>query len=1068
MYTLVDQGKEGTCFSTQLFASKMPLRKRVKAPSVGDTTAAEGKTNTHAHAHANGNGKGKKSKRQRLADFFRQRKHTKQTTPAGKQDHLTPEPIPVPVKKEQRQEPPRDSKIADSSRPAKSDGPATVRPSSSNKVDETSLPTPPPGPQQESPDEQQEEPKTEPKAEPLSEEYIHTLFAGAPHFSLQRANGRSIPTASYPWDEDLLIRDVSDSVQLAHPAFSASTLHRHLPILRQATDQDKLYQGYDIDVLEVPTMLSSQGLECGTIGFAHFLELPYADNLVTDLQQSQTSNEYLEAMRNKEMMQTKPERLGIRSVDKSLVHDRLIEFGDLFELFHDSPERMTILNNQSSGDLYANLFGRFLTPPGYDGSTDDPTGIKVQIDTLLKILALKGVWYDFSLVEWRIRLGQILWSDAYSEFDQDSQQLWTDREKLLLQITLACELLLRLDAVTSLDVDDIKAQIHVSPEDFQGFLKLKTKKTDWDLVLARRFLENILVVKESDREAPTPLDNPRGFMSMLSTGSAKQTEVKDDIVLLPQHQARQLSGLLQFAQTIQWPSMDLVLTDLAQKLRIPEPSEEHDQATSPYGRFVDPSTPSSVSVYGTPLASPRSNEMLDSYFGNLIRPTLNRANSQSLQVPLSSTLVAQADGPENALNVGGWLSRSFLTGLVLPGEAISHFLISTLLENDKLAIAALGDSANLYGGFVYSGRTWWSKASIVARVFGCIGNAVECMGWVCFPKVPEDLPDGWYAINSERAVFEQPARISGEEDRVMQDSLLVPDGTDASVHPTDLTLPVDAASPPIPSIELLKWNLTLINMDFSDNDTFSKPSTEGETYIASITVSTVGRMSTFSLSLTHDVHFITSWPCTTPASSPTPSTPHIFKRSQTLPLSRSSSRHSNPGGRAGSNQTSRHLSRRNSHGFEPLLSHPPDSPGILPTRMYSPTLDGDELNSTVTPRREPMDAHPLHASYKFKLIPATDVLDANFSLPFTKQTNTVSTPSVLNSPNEDKPDGILVDHSKTVLVLDARSSKDLELLARAWCAEKGHHAIVGRVGRTCLACCIREARGIGVNVVIRV
>ncbi len=58
--------------------------------------------------------------------------------------------------------------------------------------------------------------------------------------------------------------------------------------------------------------------------------------------------------------------------------------------------------------------------------------------------------------------------------------------------------------------------------------------------------------------------------------------------------------------------------------------------------------------------------------------------------------------------------------------------------------------------------------------------------------------------------------------------------------------------------------------------------------------------------------------------------------------------------------------------------------------------------------------------------------------------------------------------NKTVLVLDARASSDLELLARAWCAEKGFHAVVGRVERTCLACCVREARGLGINTVIRV
>jgi hypothetical protein len=113
-----------------------------------------------------------------------------------------------------------------------------------------------------------------------------------------------------------------------------------------------------------------------------------------------------------------------------------------------------------------------------------------------------------------------------------------------------------------------------------------------------------------------------------------------------------------------------------------------------------------------------------------------------------------------------------------------------------------------------------------------------------------------------------------------------------------------------------------------------------------------------------------------------------------------------------------------------------------------------------------MNAHPLHASYKYKLVPATDVLDPNFVLPFA--TGASSTSSASSSPGEEKNDSVAPDNSKTVLVLDTRASRDLELLARSWCADKGLHAIIGRVGRTCVGCCIREARGLGINVVIRV
>ena len=131
--------------------------------------------------------------------------------------------------------------------------------------------------------------------------------------------------------------------------------------------------------------------------------------------------------------------------------------------------------------------------------------------------------------------------------------------------------------------------------------------------------------------------------------------------------------------------------------------------------------------------------------------------------------------------------------------------------------------------------------------------------------------------------------------------------------------------------------------------------------------------------------------------------------------------------------------------------------------MYS--LDGEAFEDktpTPSPKPEPMRAHPLHVSYKYKIVPVTEVLDPNFVLPFTMH--------AYKSP-EPTPDEEKTEHSGTesaTLVLDARASKDLELLARAWCAEKGLHAIIGRVSRTCLACCVREARGLGVNVVVRV
>jgi len=761
-------------------------------------------------------------------------------------------------------------------------------------------------------------------------------------------------------------------------------------------------------------------------------------------------------------MQNNPERLGIRRVDQNMIHDRLVEFGDLMEAFQDGPERLTILNNQSSGDLYANLFGKFLTPPRYDGTTNDPTGIKVQIDTLLKVLQLKGVWYDFSLVEWRIRLGQVLWNGAEPEpeDEHDEPGLWTDQDILLLQITLACELLLRLDAITSLDPDDVKSQMHVSPQDLERFSQLKTRKTDWDLVLARRYLENILIMKNDT--APEP--KSRGLLSLLAPNTPKEI-LKSDIILLPQHQARQLSGLLYFAQTLQWPGIDLLLAELASKICATDSIQEAQTPTLP-GKYLDPSTPSLISVYGTPLTTPRPGDMIDSYFGQFQRSISSQSSSRTLQVPLTTTLLSHADDTDITMNVGGWLSRSYLTGLILPGEAISHFLMSTLLENDKLAIAALGDAANLYGGFIYANRSWWSKVSIVSRVLGCIDGAVECMGWVTFSKLPEEQADGWYAVSSTPVQLGQPPRITADEDLVAQRSAIIPGDEVSSVQAEHLILPRDAATPPIPFVEFTKWNLTPVESEQLNTDSTCDSKLASESYVSTITFSAPARGTLHDFRLTYDVYFLTSWPCTPPAASPMPSLPQILKRSQTMSISRTSSRRSIHSTRTTSNRSSR-LLRRNSHGFEPLLSHPPDSPMTGPTRMYSPVPDGGPGASSVQ-SLEPMNAHPLHLSYKHKTVLATDVLDPNFTVPFTMHEYSSLAPSASNTPAEEGEEPTSQDDADTVLILDARSSKDLELLARAWCAERGFHAIVGRVSRTCLACCVREARGLGVNVVIRV
>jgi hypothetical protein len=898
--------------------------------------------------------------------------------------------------------------------------------------------------------------KEEDKNTTLSIAQLHTLFTGAPHFHITTGL-RPTPTASYPWANRVRRFFQEDSIIPTEPALAAAA-SRTIPSKRQTAVEDDLqkdYNGYEPDTVELPNMQSAQGIEPGTTGFSYFLELPMSDSLVTDSEHSQSNRDTLEATRNKELMQANPERLGIRSVEADLIYDRLIELQDIYETFQDTPEPMTILNNQSSGDLYANLFTKFLMPPGYDDSSDDPTGLQIQINALIRILRLKGVWYDFSLVEWRIRLGQILWSDPEPIPEHESHPLWTEREILLLQITLACELLLRLDAFTNVDASDAEIRLRLDPKDIHSFMKSKNRKVDWDLILARRFLENISVIKGGDAQGLSSQPESRGLLSLLGRSGQADTP-RSDLILLPQHQTRQLSGLLHFAKTIEWPSFGAVMKDLAYKLGATDRPEETVQQLSPSEQLFEPTTPSAISVYGTPLQTPLpANHVTDSYFGQIGKPALTRNDSRALRIPLSPTWSSSENRSGPTLDhIGGWLSRSYLTGLVLPGEAISHFLISTLLENDRSAIHSLGDSANLYGGFTYSDRTFWSKNSIVGRVLACVEGSVECMGWISCPKIPEGLT-GWHSIHSEQLPYEPRILKASDHDPVAKDSAIVPEEVLASVKSDDFVLPLDIDSQPNGAPTLLHWELTPINPDLIDDEDMAGPPTESDIHVPSVTFASQEQRSNHTFTLAYDVQFITSWPCSPQAAKivrPTSVRPDL-KRSLTGTLSCSSSKRSET------------LSRRNSHGFEPLLSHPPDATDITPKRTY----DADPDDSLVpVQQNKSVNAHILHGSYLYKIVPVTEVLDPDFQLSFDMHTSRSSERLLSSSHYTDSDESTISKSKKTVLVLDARGASDLELLARAWCAEKGLHAIIGRTGRTCLACCIREARGLGINIVIRV
>lgn len=180
----------------------------------------------------------------------------------------------------------------------------------------------------------------------LSKESVHALFSGAPTFNTKDADGRVSPGVSYPWDNEIKHDDATDSFVPDQPSYMSATAHTHTITGSPIPNAQREHQVYQTDAFETPNWLSAQGLEPGTVGFAHFVELPSADNLVTEPQHPEASEEFAEISRNKELMHSNPERVGIRAVEMDAVYNRLIEFQDLYETFQQGPERITILNNQ--------------------------------------------------------------------------------------------------------------------------------------------------------------------------------------------------------------------------------------------------------------------------------------------------------------------------------------------------------------------------------------------------------------------------------------------------------------------------------------------------------------------------------------------------------------------------------------------------------------------------------------------------------------------------------------------------------------------------------------------------
>jgi hypothetical protein len=599
----------------------------------------------------------------------------------------------------------------------------------------------------------------------LTTDDLSMLFSGAPKFELIRRPSDEIleedqfrfePVVTFPFGGGGTLTDYRPP---GHPAFGL------------CTSRNKWEEGL---VKEVPAMYSFMGTEPGTYGWEYFLMLPVGD--------AERDRESPESDADETGMgcgeRLRDSRSGVRSVEIRYIISRLKELGSLWHATKkkrkvgsdlDKTEEQSFGDNveeeprevPSSVEMYTHLFTHLLFPPTRIATEDyhDPYSLKVQILALIQALS-KRVWLNFSDERWRIKLGQILWGNIESEeveledweiSSKESERVW-----LLLQILMACELVLRLNTVLSEESfcrgsTDSNQSTESMEQALHRFRQAGGLKVQWDMLLARRWLDNVRIVESDSKIQASPISKePEQSSFLLQTSrwftsqpffEAPAPPTPDsmhvtDALLLPRHGRRQIEGLIHFARIIQWPNIDTLSQQAIAHSPLP--------ALSIYGTPLPAGTPlsiNSVAPSGSYFSSinPRPKRFLEA-------PGLHHRKPSILTVP-------------TVAGVGGWLSRSYLTGFVLPGEGISHLIISTLLETDPEAFESLGRMANLYGGFQYQGKTWWSRYCIVGKVMaGCEGVGEEC-GWIgpvmrsgaVFGMEDDELqvgriPDGWVDV----------------------------------------------------------------------------------------------------------------------------------------------------------------------------------------------------------------------------------------------------------------------------------------------------------------------------------
>ncbi|KKA26342.1 hypothetical protein TD95_005109 [Thielaviopsis punctulata] len=995
--------------------------------------------------------------------------------------------------------------------------------------------------------------------ETLSQDEIEKLFSGAPQF-FARSEGHNTgaphPSAAYPWDEDVAIRDLTDHMRVGDPAWSCMTAWPHIPVrvrnvnpngsldyrsdrvgsfsrresgdslvlsspiedfshplsrtstasssinplspvISQAAPPEKKRGHFFPRCREKPSMFSMQGLEKGTMGYQSALEFGVADAL----RQDQAGFDIHHLPRGPEVLNARKRLLaardGLRTLNEHTILDQLSKnckrYRDPgFWGMNRWPSSDSKVPNNAA--LYNELYSQILQPPFKYVDMGERGTLTPQIRSLVQTLAMPNVWIDFSRVEWRLQIGQLLWGlQRKDEVDEDLDPLEKpgfeadhcihaeERTWLLVQILLACELLIRLDIITEGEELGIES---IPLSSIRRFEKEATAPVKWSLMLARSFLENVdIVVEQPPPGAPdaAPDQEAELYLTVTNGAGAHERSLGGWLASLSKKMSlhhrsgshkgpvytikgrfadRQVYGLLHFAKVLRWPGVD-----------------EYERRIMENCFFADEKPTEPI-----PLVSGSGNGNGNGN-GNGIKAAV--ANMMPSKVPVASVASSvshKTSSPSRrrhvsaTLHEAGWLSKIYMSGIMLPGESLGYILMATLLENDPQALSAIGNRANLTGGFVWKGKSFWNTANVVGRVLAAGKGSAQCLSWVSSDVVPVGHTAGWvdvvsHEVKDDLAKTGKSARLWQKQD-IEKESDVLGNSDDKSIYPADFIIPSeDIYIAPPSKVDVVLHSLETPRLHSEspadsaqasdhirlDSGVTSSPSASKPHSPASLRFAvTIGADVTreVKVGLEYDINFVTAYPCV-------PSQYVRFLRSPSSPTIQQVDVSGD--GIAGKVTSPAVLSGHPLHRyFTYAVMHVSD----LLRRPRDNTLDDLLLAASTGQNRR-----ATHIPQQQSSAPRVLVIDCITGQAATSPASAATSAESLPVPSS--PTSPILSRKGEWPKMHAESrgrqfGSDLEMLVRAICAQKGWNALVSRRRRGCLACAIREAGALGWKVVLRV